>query len=243
MNGLFKNVVIVVLIAAYALISHFALVLPGGKVMAAGLAVTIPACTLVWFIFQWLKKWLFQNTNTQNTTLNLFKVGAAIGVVLVVVLAPLSWVWPLVLANPDNLYFAQHIGTNALLAWVFGHTLMSGAIPLVVRFAKMVHKEMPAEIEAYARKVTVAWTIFFIVTCMVSFVLFISAPLFVWSAFAVLLQWPSVVAFFVGEYVLRKILFKNFEHASLKQGFEAYQKAQVRNSEYLGIKPSTESKS
>ena len=243
MNGLFKNVVIVVLMAAYALISHFALILPGGKVMAAGLAVTIPVFTLVWIIFQWLKKWLFQNSNTQNTALNLLKVGAAVSVALVAVLVPLRWVWPLVLANPDNLYFAQHLGTNALLAWVFGHTLASGAIPLVVRFAKMVHQEMPAEIEAYARKVTVAWTLFFTATCIVSLVLFVSAPLVVWSAFAVLLQWPSVAVFFVGEYVLRKILFKNFQHASLKQGFHAYQKSQARNSEYFAIEPSAESKS
>ena len=137
-------------------------------------------------------------------------------------------VWPLILANAQALYFAQHVGTNALLAWVFGHTLAARSTPLVVTFARMVHPDLPVEIEAYARKVTAAWTVFFLLTCVISVVLFSAAPLAVWSAFAVLLQWPLVAAFFVGEYLLRLRLFNQFKHASLKEGFDAYSQHQSR---------------
>ncbi len=212
----------VVLIAGFALASHFALILPNGRAVAAALAIGVPAIALGVFIFQWVARKMSGRAN------NAVRFSVA-GLVAVLPISVFLWmVWPLILANTQALYFAQHVGTNALLAWVFGHTLAAGATPLVVTFARMVHPDLPAEIEAYARKVTAAWTVFFLLTCLVSVVLFFAAPLAVWSAFAVLLQWPSVAVFFVGEYLLRRRLFGQFEHASLKEGFDAYHQHQSR---------------
>jgi len=214
------------LISGYALASHFALILPNGRAVAAALAIGVPAVALGVFIFQLVARRLSLNAHWRLPAIVRFSVA---GVVAVLPISALLWlVWPLILVNAQALYFAQHVGTNALLAWVFGHTLAAGATPLVVTFARMVHPDLPTEIEAYARKVTGAWTIFFLLTCAISVVLFLAAPLAVWSAFAVLLQWPSVAAFFVGEYLLRRRLFRQFDHASLKQGFDAYQQHQSR---------------
>ena len=219
-----KGIFFVMLIAAYVLASHFSLILPNGQAIAAALALGVPAILAIGFVFQRAVK-TFHQLAGFNVLIKSSAMRYAVAAILAV--APvglLLWfAWPFFLSNAQALYFAQHVGTNALLAWVFGHTLAAGATPLVVAFARMVHTELPAQIESYARKVTVAWTAFFIITCIVSIVLFFAAPIAVWSSFGVLLQWPSVAAFFVGEYVLRKILFKDFDHASMKQGFEAYQ--------------------
>ena len=221
-TGWLKGTLMVALIAGYALASHFALILPNGRAVAAALAIGVPAVALAVFVFQWVARKMAGRAS------NAVKFSVA-GLVAVLPISAFLWmVWPLILANAQALYFAQHVGTNALLAWVFGHTLAAGATPLVVTFARMVHPDLPAEIEAYARKVTAAWTVFFLLTCAISVVLFFAAPLAVWSAFAVLLQWPSVAAFFVGEYLLRLRLFGQFEHASLKQGFDAYNQHQSR---------------
>ncbi len=218
---MFKAALIVVLIAGYALASHFALILPNGQAIAAALALGIPAVALVGFILQWTAKRLVNVTPV-------VRYASAI-LLSIVPLAVLLWqLWPVVVSNAQMLYLVQHVGTNALLAWVFGHTLVEGSTPLVVTFARIVHTHLPPEIEAYARKVTVAWTLFFIVTCVISVVLFTAAPLAAWSTFAVLLQWPSVAVFFVGEYVLRKRLFRHFDHASMKQGFDAYNQHRVQ---------------
>ena len=226
MAGWFKGTLMVVLIAGYALASHFALILPNGRAVAAALAIGVPAVALGVFVFQWVAGRLFINARWRLRASVRFSVAGVVGVLPI---ATFLWmVWPLILANAQALYFAQHVGTNALLAWVFGHTLAAGATPLVVTFARMVHPDLPLEIEAYARKVTAAWTVFFLLTCAISVMLFFAAPLAVWSAFAVLLQWPSVAAFFAGEYVLRLRLFRQFEHASLRQGFDAYQQHQSR---------------
>jgi uncharacterized membrane protein len=222
---LLKGALIVMLIAVYALASHFALILPNGQAIAAALAVGIPAVAVIAFIFQFSIKFLFaQAASTPMGALH-YACAAVLAVVPVVVF--LLWAWPFMLSNAQALYFAQHVGTNALLAWVFGHTLLAGNTPLVVTFARIVHKDLPPAIEAYARKVTWAWTVFFLVTCALSVVLFFAAPIAAWSTFGVLLQWPSVAAFFVGEYALRKYLFKDFDHASMKQGFDAYQQQRM----------------
>ncbi len=230
-----KGAFIVALITGYALISHFALILPDGRTIAAALAVGVPAAALVWFITHWVFKFLSQPDLPWGQKSLRFTL--AIALALATVLAPLWWAWPLVLANADTLYFAQHLGTNALLTWVFGHTLVAGSTPLVVTFARMVHRDLPPEIAAYARQVTVAWTGFFLVTCALSIILYTTAPLAVWSAFGVLLQWPSVIVFFVGEYLLRRMLFKDFDHASMQQGFEAYQSHQASPSAAAAITP------
>jgi uncharacterized membrane protein len=221
-RGLLKGGLIAVLITAYALASHLALTLPRGQEVAAALALGVPAAALNGFLFQLIERRLSRNPAFGGrSALSLLVAGALAALPP----AALLWmVWPLVLAHTQALYFIQHVGTNALLAWAFGHTLIAGSTPLVVTFARLVHPVLPPDIEAYAAKVTAAWTLFFLVTCAISVLLYVAAPLEAWSIFAVLLQWPSVAIFFAGEYALRRRLFRQFEHASMKQGFDAYQR-------------------
>lgn len=227
MNGLLKSALAVLLVVGYALASHLALTLPGGKTIAAVLAVGIPAIIAMVWLFQWVFNGLMNKTTRPLPVV--LKLAASSTIAIVPVLTLLYLTWPLMLANADAVYFAQHVGTNGLLAWVFGQTLSQGSTPLIVTFAKMVHPVLPKEIEIYARKVTVAWTWFFILTCGISAVLYFAAPLAAWSAFAILLQWPSVAIFFICEYLLRKKLFKKFKHATLKQGFDAYRQSQTKS--------------
>ncbi len=226
-NSLWKSGLAVALVVAYALASHFALILPGGKTIAAVLAVGVPAVIAVGWVFQWIFHWL---SNCFDRQLH-FAVKALLASFFAVapVLVFLYVTWPLMLANADAVYFAQHAVTNGLLAWVFGRTLAPDSTPLIVTFAKMIHPTLPKEIEIYARKVTVAWTWFFLLTCIISVILYVAAPLPAWSSFAILFQWPSVAMFFIGEYLLRKKLFKKFDHATLKQGFDAYRQSQNKS--------------
>jgi uncharacterized membrane protein len=217
-----KTVAVVLLVALYAIASHFSLILPGGKSLAAALAICIPAVALLALAFQFAGKWFGHKW-----------LAAVLAVALVT--AILVFTWPHILNNADHVYFTQHLGTNAVLAWVFGHTLAAGKTPLVVQFAKMVHTNLPAPIEAYARQVTVAWVVFFLVTCALSVLLYFATPLSWWSTFGVLLQWPSVGAFFVAEYAFRRWRFRDFDHASMKAGFEAYRQHQA--GQQTAVKP------
>jgi uncharacterized membrane protein len=206
---------VVVCIGLYALTSHFALILPGGKALAAALAIAIPAGAAWALLFHGLRR---------------IKAAAWLAAALAstIVALFLMATWQPILNNADNLYFAQHLGTNALLGWVFGHTLAAGKTPLVVQFARMVHRDLPPAIEAYAKQVTTAWVVFFAATCALSILLYFATPLAWWSTFGVLLQWPSVAAFFVAEYGFRRWRFRDFDHASMRAGFDAYRAHQAK---------------
>ncbi len=211
-----KTIGCIVLVAAYALASHLALVLPNGKTIAAALATIVPLAVALWFL--------------ATQMINRFKFSATVAFItaFVALALPFSTVWPWVVNHADNLYFMQHFGANAALAWVFGRTLTDGQTPLVVTFARIVHGKLPPEIQAYAGRVTTAWMVFFLLNCAVSAVLFFAAPLSWWSTFAVLLSWPLVGVFFVLEYGYRRWRFRHFDHASMKAGFDAYRAHQQK---------------
>jgi uncharacterized membrane protein len=225
-----KTAVIVLAVALYALASHFSLILPGGQQLATVLALVIPALAVT--------AWLAQIARARLVPDDRVAPGLTVlcfGVAALLVLAPLWWAWPLITGHADHLYFAQHLGMNALMAWVFGHTLMQGKTPLVVRLARMTHKgALPSEVEAYAHKTTWAWVWFFVLTCVISVVLFLGAPIAWWSAFGVLLQWPSVFAFLILEYAYRRWRFRGMPHASLREGFEAWQQHQKQRAGKAG---------
>src|SRR5690348_14537729 len=98
-----------------------------------------------------------------------------------------------------------HAGINLLLLWVFGRTLLRGREPLVTQFARRVHGTIPADIEAYTRRVTAAWCMFFAAQVLLSALLLATASLDAWSLFINVLSFPLVALMFVGEYLYRTV--------------------------------------
>ncbi len=96
--------------------------------------------------------------------------------------------------QPESIYVGQHVAIHVLLAFVFGLTLQAGREPLVTALARRVHGgSIAPAMAAYARKVTVAWTAYFIAMAALSLVLYASAPFALWATFANLVT-PVVIA-------------------------------------------------
>jgi len=51
---------------------------------------------------------------------------------------------------------------NLALAWHFGITLRAGREPLITRYTRLEHGEVPAGLARYTRLLTLLWTIFFL---------------------------------------------------------------------------------
>lgn len=113
------------------------------------------------------------------------------------------------------IYFIQHVGTNAVLAWVFGRSLCLGREPLCARFAALVHGPLAPEVARYTRQVTAAWTIFFMVMGTVSVLLFWLAPMDFWSVFASFLTPAFVLLMFAIEYAIRLYALPSLQHATI----------------------------
>ena len=123
---------------------------------------------------------------------------------------------------PETIYVGEHVAIHVLLAFAFGLTLQAGREPLVTALARRVHSSLTPDMVAYSRKVTVAWTVYFVAMGALSLSLFLLVPFAAWAAFANLVTPFAIVAMFVGEYLLRYRLHPEFERATLAQAMRAY---------------------
>lgn len=122
------------------------------------------------------------------------------------------------------LYFVQHAGAMTLLGITFGITLNSSHTDaLCTRMASLVHRDpLDADYEAYTWKVTLAWTVFFAVSALLSVLLFFFGPIEAWSFFANLLTPILLGVMFVGEYLIRLRVLPNRTHFSIAETITAY---------------------
>ena len=122
----------------------------------------------------------------------------------------------------ESIYVAEHVSIHVLLALVFGLTLQAGRESLITALARRVHGNLTSDMVTYTRKVTLAWTIYFLAMAALSLTLFAFAPFATWAAFAALATPLVMLALFVGEYLLRYRLHPEFERATLAQAVRAY---------------------
>jgi len=118
-------------------------------------------------------------------------------------------------ASPALLYPVPYLIVYLGLLWLFGRTLRAGHQPLVTLLASHVHGELAPPMLRYTRQVTWAWCIFFAAMGLTSMLLFLFAPLAVWSMFNSLLNLPLVVAMYLVEYAWRLWRFPDHPHASI----------------------------
>jgi uncharacterized membrane protein len=112
------------------------------------------------------------------------------------------------------LLFVPPILINAMLAWLFGRTLVRGRVPLIARFAVMEQGTLSAELAAYTRTLTWLWTLLFIAAALLSLALAMSGHRDAWSLFTNFVNYLLVAALFVGEFVYRRLRFRNYRHHS-----------------------------
>ena len=138
----------------------------------------------------------------------------------------------LVLLNLDRLqghvalfYFVQHVGAMGALGLTFGATLWAGPEhALCSRIAAFVLPQaLDADYLLYTWRVTLAWTVFFVLTAAVSVLLFCWGPIVWWSFFANVLSPLLIGAMFVVEYGIRLMALPSRPHLNLSETIQAYQ--------------------
>ena len=114
-----------------------------------------------------------------------------------------------------------HAAIYFFLLWWFGRTLANGSEPLITAVARRVHGSLTPEIEAYTRRVTLAWCAFFAVQIIVSVLLLAVAPLEIWSLFANVLNLPLVALMFCGEHLYRVMRYPDHPRVPLAVALRA----------------------
>jgi uncharacterized membrane protein len=130
--------------------------------------------------------------------------------------------WPVLTQKIAWINLFQQTSAYTILAAIFGRSLMHGREPLCTRWATVVHGQLPAAVARYTRRVTLAWTVFFVLMSFTLVALFVFAPLHLWSVFANFWALPLVLAMFVAEYIVRRHALGAMKHAGILAGVRAY---------------------
>lgn len=201
---LLRGLVTAALALTWIVLAHLAssgLLNPDVAVMTAVLPAVAAACLLLW------------RSGRPG-------VAAAAGIGA---LALLLLLWPALRAQPALLFYLQHLGINLALASLFGRTLSGGREALISRLSRLAHGgEISPARARYTRRVTIAWTAFFLACAALSTGLYWLAPASVWSVFANVLTGPLIALMFLVEYLIRRRVLPPGDRSGLAQAIRAY---------------------
>ena len=202
---------VAVAIAGYAIVSHLVSTSPPpagfGTVLFAIAPLIIALLAVMWRSHRWPA--------------------------LVLAAAAVTLLWrrsELIASHLPYVYLLQSLCSNAALMVLFGASLRPGMEPLCTRLAATLHgRPLPADIVRYTRQVTIAWMLFFAAMIAISSVLFVVAPVAVWSLVANLLYMPMIGVMFVVEYLVRRRVLRDQPHVSLSTTVKAFRMHSARS--------------
>ncbi|GMR20137.1 MAG: hypothetical protein BMS9Abin36_0732 [Gammaproteobacteria bacterium] len=187
-------VLMTLILCSYPLIVHLSVYF-GHVVWAAYFLATFFALPLPYYLIRWRRpNWLIVLSTTYS--------------ILIFWLAG---------TQAETLLFAQPIIINSLIFLIFISSLFGNSGSLIGRFAKIIKPDASNEIMEYCRWVTWAWALFFLVMAVLSWFLSAYASIEAWSWFTNVLTYILVGLMFIVEYIVRKILMKDFIDRSFIQ--------------------------
>ena len=201
-----RRMLILALAIGYALLAHYTNTASGTRTL--GTLVALAPLVLAALSFAW-------HARRRTTMLLAFGIGCA----------ALALAWPTMARHYDRIYWLEHAGTELILCITFFRTLGPGREPMCTFFARSVHGTLTPALQRYTRQITVAWVVFFGSMAATSTAIFAAAPLAVWSAFANFFTAPLIGSMFVAEYLVRRRLHPDIEHAHIFDGVKAFWKA------------------
>jgi len=174
-----------VAVALYAGLSHYSNSAAGGREL--GTALALAPITLVAAILAW--------RTTPRAVAALLCAGLAGAIV---------GLWPVLRQNYPLVNLVQDSSVYCLLGITFGRSLLPGRVALCTQLANREHGPLSADEVRYTRRVTAAWSAFFFLITVVSILLYVWAPLRIWSVFINFCVLPLVGVMFIAEYQLRR---------------------------------------
>ncbi len=193
------------LIIAYPLLTHLAIILAIPTLQAA--AIVILAIGLLYTPLKAGHKiaWLI-----------------LIGISLLTLISGWAQLTPFVLYIPPVLL-------PLLFLAVFGHTLLPGHTPLVTAIGEQSRGPLTPAMRAYTHKVTIMWTLVFLILAISAVLLPWLASPERWSLFTNILNYLLVGALFVSEYIYRRYRFKDHDHPTFIEYLRIVVRADIRS--------------
>ncbi|CRI65564.1 putative Ketosynthase [Thiocapsa sp. KS1] len=97
-------------------------------------------------------------------------------------------------------------------AWIFGRTLRPGHTALISQIGERMRGELPEPVARYGHRLTVVWTLFFVILGLECILLGLFASPFWWSLFTNYINYALIALLFVVEYPIRRRVLRDLEH-------------------------------
>ncbi|WP_296807034.1 hypothetical protein [Thiocapsa sp.] len=97
-------------------------------------------------------------------------------------------------------------------AWIFGRTLRPGHTALISRIGERMRGELPEPVAHYGHRLTVVWTLFFVILGLECILLGLFASPFWWSLFTNYINYALIALLLVLEYPIRRRVLRDLEH-------------------------------
>jgi uncharacterized membrane protein len=175
----------------------------------AGLAVAYPLA--IYVALQWFEPRfialalavivLVQQRERAGRMLEGLAPAAWAGAAVLMVLSVAVW-----LANDEQVLLLWPVGMNISLLLVFGGSLLRPP-PMIERFARLLHPDLPPAGVRYTRRVTQVWCAFFVLNGAIAAYTAFATSRETWLLYNGLIAYVLVGALFCGEWLVRRRLF------------------------------------
>ncbi|VAW90129.1 hypothetical protein MNBD_GAMMA17-1650 [hydrothermal vent metagenome] len=143
---------------------------------------------------------------------------------------------PVVLVSAGTAYFdiaifilyLPPILIPLLIFSLFFRSLMPGGIPVVTDIGEQARGPLTAEMRHYTRMVTVVWVVVLGLLTLEAAILPWVASEIVWSLFTNVVNYLVIAFLFAGEYVVRRVRFRDHDHPGFIQYLRIIFNANVR---------------
>jgi uncharacterized membrane protein len=132
--------------------------------------------------------------------------------------------WSIYLVDLSGL---SHAALYISLLIIFALSLRRSQEPIVTRFARRIHGELPGEVAQHGRHATIAWCMFFAGQLLMSVTLISLASRDTWSLFVNVLDWPLLLTMFVFDYLWRRLRFPHRRHIGLVTTLRSFARRDV----------------
>ena len=196
------------------LVTHAALA-TGRFAMPASLLAVTEVAVLGGMALRGLRGW--------RLATGVLMLAAVLGLFTMRVIRP-GWAGSAGLIAASGLSHAFIYGSLLLL---FAGSLRPGHTALITGLAQRLRGSLVPAMLAYTRSVTKAWCVFFALQLLASALLLVLAPHRVWSLFVNVLDGPTVVLMFAGEYAIRRWRFRGYSHISPLETFRNFARSRA----------------
>ncbi len=172
----------------------------------AGLAVAYPVA--IYLALQWFEPRfialalaaivLFQQRERAGRMLHGLAPAAWSGAALLVALSVAVW-----FGNDEHVLRLWPVGMNLALLLVFGASLRWPP-PMIERFARLLHPDLPPEGVRYTRRVTQVWCAFFVLNASIAAYTAFATSRETWLFYNGLIAYLLVGALFCAEWLVRR---------------------------------------